>query len=123
MPKKVLIAEDNALLIKMYQRFFEDECAELDIEVQLAFDGQQAIDSIEQSQPDLLLLDLLMPEVDGFDVLEFRKHKGYSFPVVILSNLSKDIDVKRCKEMGVADYFVKSDMDLSDLGPLIKKHI
>ena len=119
MAKKILIAEDDQFLIKMYKLQLEDSSAD----VEIAVNGKEAIASINKEQPDLLLLDLLMPEVDGFQVLEHIKEKKYKFPVVILSNLSQEVDKDKCLALGAKDYFVKSDMDLEELGEKIAKYL
>jgi len=119
MSKKILIAEDDAFLVKMYK--LELEGAGYEIEV--AENGKLAIASLEKVKPDLLLLDLLMPETDGFEVLEHIREKGYTFPVVVLSNLSQEIDKEKCKALGARDYFVKSDMELEQLRQIIKKYV
>lgn len=121
MPKKILIAEDDHFLVKMYKLQLEDGIA--DITVEIALNGQEAIDSLKKELPDLLLLDLLMPEVDGFHVLEYIKKEKLQLPVVILSNLSQDVDKEKCIALGAKDYFVKSDMDLDELSDKIKKFL
>jgi len=118
---KILIAEDDTFLIKMYKINIGQAIPDAELEV--AENGSIAIEKLDANQPDLLLLDLLMPSVDGFAVLEHIKEKGYDFPVVILTNLSQDIDKKKCTELGAEDYYVKSDMDLDELLVRIKKYI
>lgn len=117
MPKVVLIAEDEVILSKMYK--FNIEQAGFD--VVMAANGQEAIDAMDKQRPDVLVLDLLMPKVDGFGVLEHMKSKKYMFPIIVLSNLSQDFDMNKCKELGVSDYFVKSEMDLNNLIEKMKK--
>ena len=78
---------------------------------------------LEQDKPDLLLLDLLMPHTDGFAVLAYIHGKKYQFPVVILSNLSDDIDNEKCFQLGAKDYFIKSDMDEDELWPKIAPYL
>lgn len=119
MPKSLLIAEDDPFMSKMYRFNLQEE----GMEVRIAADGQETIAAIEKQKPDLLLLDLLMPKVDGFEVLTHIKTKGYTFPVIILSNLSQEIDQQKCKELGAKDYFVKSEMDLADLSEKVKTYL
>lgn len=89
-------------------------------ELEIAENGELAIRAIEKRQPDLLLLDLLMPIMDGFGVLKFIQEKGYKFPVIVLSNLAQDVDMKKCMELGAKDFFVKGDMDLWKLADIVK---
>ena len=91
--------------------------------VRVSADGVEAVEEIERKQPDLLLLDLLMPRQDGFFVLRHIKEKGYTFPVVIISNLSGDITPQKCFLIGAVDYLVKSDMDEDELWPRIQKFL
>lgn len=81
-------------------------------DVQAAEDGKKAIDIISQEKPDLVLLDLMLPEIDGFGVLEaLRKHedsKVAGTPVIILSNLWSNKDILRTKALKVQAYMVKA---------------
>ncbi|MBP9773539.1 MAG: response regulator [Candidatus Peribacteraceae bacterium] len=116
MSKYILVAEDDQLLRKLYGINLQASGRELEI----AENGELAIRAIEKRQPDLLLLDLLMPIVDGFGVLKFIQQKAYKFPVIVLSNLAQDVDMKKCLELGAKDFFVKGDMDLWKLADIVK---
>jgi len=119
MTKKILIAEDDSFLMKMYKLNLDQSGWEIEI----VEDGEKAIASMDKSKPDILLLDLLMPKVDGFAVLEHVNEKEYKFPVIIMSNLSQEVDQQKCKDLGAKDYFVKSDMDIDQLLTRVKKYI
>lgn len=119
MPHRILIVEDDAFLNETIRLSLEDH----DAQVRTAADGQEAVDLIEEEQPDLLLLDLLMPRQDGFFVLQHIRNKSYGFPIVILSNLSGDMTPEKCFAVGAKDYLVKSDMDEEDLWPRIFKYL
>jgi len=119
MSKTILIAEDEEFIANLYKVNLEQH----GVEVNVAVDGNVAIEKMDQSQPDLLLLDLLMPEVDGFQVLAHIKEKGYTFPVVILTNLSQEIDKQKCEELGAEDYFVKSDLSVEELWDRISGYL
>lgn len=119
MSKKILVAEDDQFLIKMYKINLEQE----GLEITIAKNGEEAIAEMDKDQPALLILDLLMPKVDGFAVLEHVKEKGYTFPVIILSNLSQEVDQKKCEELGAVGYFVKSDTDIEDLVKKVKSYL
>ena len=110
------IQKDIDAVISVYSK-------EAGYDIEIAKDGQKAIDAITKKEPDLLLLDLLMPDVDGFGVLTHLQKKGCKFPVIVLSNLSQEIDKEKCKALGARDYFVKSDMELDQLAGMIKKYI
>lgn len=91
--------------------------------VRVAENGEEAILAMDESQPELLLLDLLMPKKDGYAVLHHVKEKSYPFPVIIMSNLSDELDREKCLSLGAKDFFVKSDMDEDELWPTIQKYL
>ncbi|MDD4628781.1 MAG: response regulator [Candidatus Peribacteraceae bacterium] len=119
MSKRILIAEDDVFLCKMYKLGLEG----LGYEIEMVPNGKDAIAAVAKNPPDLLLLDLLMPDVDGFEVLREIREKGQKFPVIILSNLSQEIDKEKCRTLGASDYFTKSDMELDQLAAIIKKYV
>ncbi len=109
--KKILIAEDEkpmsrALVLKLGNSGYE---------AKPAYDGQEALDMLAKEKFDLILLDLMMPRVDGFGVLEEMKKRGDSTPVICSTNLSQPSDIDRTKALGVIDYFVKSDTPISEV--------
>ncbi len=119
MSKRILLAEDEAFLKETIQLELEANGAD----VQAVMNGEEAIEAIDARQPDLLLLDLLMPKKDGYGVLQHIREKGYTFPVIILSNLSNEIDRDKCLALGAKDYFIKSDMDEDELWPKILQYL
>ena len=118
--KKVLIAEDEEVLLNVLKDRFESE----GWAVTVAKDGQEAVDAITKDNHDLLLLDLLMPKKDGFEVLqEVRsnpEHKGLH--IIVLSNLGGDEDIKKALELGANDYFVKTQHPMSEIVEKAKKY-
>lgn len=117
--KHVLIAEDDAFLLEMMKKVISSH----GVHVSTAMNGQEAIDRIEKEQPDVLLLDLLMPQVDGFAVLEYRKKKNLIFPVVVCSNLSDKKSMIACSQFDVAEYVIKSDMDDGYIWTVVEKYL
>ncbi|MEI8229745.1 MAG: response regulator [Candidatus Peregrinibacteria bacterium] len=117
--KHILVAEDDTFLMKLMQMAIESH----GIRVSSARNGREAIAIIEKDPPDLLLLDLLMPGIDGFGVLQHCKERYMHFPVIICSNLSDTMNRDKCTEFGVNAYLVKSDMDESQLWPVIEKYL
>lgn len=89
----------------------------------VAQDGQEAIEKLENLQPDLILLDLLMPRKDGFAVLQHLREGGRALPVVMLSNLSSSEEKDKCRVLGARDFIIKSELDTGDLWGKIKKHL
>ncbi len=119
MTHSILLAEDEAFLKETIQLELEEH----GVQVKAVMNGEEAIEELEKTQPDLLLLDLLMPKKDGYAVLQHIRQKGYAFPVIILSNLSNEIDRDKCLALGAKDYFVKSDMDEDELWPKIQQYL
>ena len=117
--KHILIAEDEAFLLAMMQKVLTGHGAR----VSTALNGQEAIGIIDKDPPDLLLLDLLMPQVDGYAVLEHRKKKKMKFPVVVCSNLSDKTNILKCSEFDVSEYIIKSDMDDEQIWIIAEKYL
>ncbi len=103
---KILLVEDDAFLAGVYATKFELE----GFSVLLASDGEQGLKMAEKHVPDLVLLDILMPKMDGFEMLHRIKldPKLEHIPVVMLTNLGQKEDVERCLKDGAADYLIKA---------------
>ncbi len=121
MARNILIAEDEEFIAKLYK--FELEQHE-GVEVDVVPNGHQALDAIKKKNYHLVLLDLLMPDMDGFSVLAELKKNHIRIPVtVVLTNLSQDVDRQKCRELGAEDYLVKSDTSAGDLWEKVKKYL
>ncbi|MDB4977899.1 MAG: two component, sigma54 specific, transcriptional regulator, Fis family [Candidatus Peribacteria bacterium] len=119
MTKTVIVAEDEPFL----SIIINVELKERGIHSVKARDGEQAIEEIEKHLPDLLLLDLRMPKIDGFGVLEHIRTKGYTFPVIVFSNISDQVEIDKAKDLGVKDYIVKSNIDWDEIGLVVEKYL
>lgn len=110
---KVLVIEDDFFLIKVFQTKLANE----GFQVEIAADGVLAMEILTRFVPDLILLDLVMPRKDGFEVLEdlSKDKKLAAIPVIVLTNLGQDSDMERVKKYGVVDYLVKSDISIDDV--------
>ena len=119
--KKILLAEDD----KFIQKAYEDGFKRNGFDVIIASDGSEAMEKIRKDSPDIVLLDLIMPKKNGFDVLkEIRGDKSLkSIPVLILSNLGQDSDINKCKKIGATDYLVKADYSMSEVVSKINNYI
>ena len=113
----ILIAEDERALSKA----LELKLTNAGFLVTIATDGEAALKLIEGNHFDLLLLDLIMPNKDGFAVLTELSSKKSKLPVVVLSNLGQSEDERKAKELGAVDYWVKADISLIDVVNKIKK--
>lgn len=110
---RVLVVEDEEFLI----RPLKDSLAAEGYTVDVARNGKEAVGKITENKPDLVLLDILMPEKDGFYVLgEVKKSSEWRLiPVIVLSNLGEDVTIKQALEAGADDYFVKSQHPIQEI--------
>lgn len=115
--KKVLIVEDERLIAKPLAMKLQIS----GFEVKNAYDGIEALAMLEAEKFDIILLDLMMPKMNGFDVLAELKKKGNMTPVIIASNLNQESDVMRAIELGVTSYYVKSDITLDEIVEKIRE--
>lgn len=104
--KRILIVEDDKFLGSLLARKLEKE----EFIVSLATNGVEALNKINESLPNLILLDLILPNMNGFEILEILKknQKTKDTPVIILSNLGQKEDIEKSLKLGAADYFVKA---------------
>lgn len=118
--KTVLIVEDDPFLHNLVADYLE-QLRSKGARVEVAFNGQEALDKIGEVKPDLMVLDVVLPGMNGFEVLEkVRAQDAYkTLPVIVLSNLSQPQDQKRAEELGVQEYLVKANFMLSDLSEKI----
>jgi DNA-binding response OmpR family regulator len=110
---KIAIIEDDTVINQMYRMKFEAD----GFEVQLADNGKRGVALVESFQPDLILLDLSMPEMSGDEALaEIRSHDwGKNIPVIILTNLGEEEAPKGLRALGIHSYIVKADLTPSQV--------
>jgi len=118
MAKTILIIEDDKFLRELIARKLHGE----DFEVSEAVDGEEGIKKIKEGKPDLILLDLILPGIDGFEVLSRMKKESTlaSIPVIILSNLGQKDDVEKGLKMGAVDYLIKAHFTPGEIIDKIK---
>ncbi len=119
--KTVLIVEDDVFLQKAYDIKFKKE----GIELLIASDGDEALTYLAKDPPDLVLLDIMLPGISGFDVLrQIRSNEKWkSVPVVILSNLGQAEDIEKGKNLGVKEYIIKANSKINDVIKLIRSYL
>ena len=119
--KKVMIVEDDEHITKVYEIKFTKE----GIRSIFARDGEEAITKILAEKPDLILLDLMVPKIDGFAVLEqIKLHPETSkIPVIVLSNLGQKSDQDRALKLGANEFLVKVDCSIQEVINKVKEYL
>ena len=119
MAHKILLVEDDPFLLDMYSTKFKD----VGFNIVVAQDGEMAITKAKEERPDLVLLDVVLPKKDGFEVL--KTLKSYSatagIPVILLTNLGLDSDVKRGLELGAQSYIIKAHFTPTEVVAKVKE--
>ncbi len=117
--RRILIIEDDIFL----QNLESNRLKKDNYEIITASTGDEAIEKINEPEIDLILLDLILPGIDGFDILEKIKstEELKKIPVIVFSNLSEEKDIERAKKLGARDFMVKSNFSLSELSEHISK--
>lgn len=114
----LLVAEDDQFYANLYRTKLEKE----GFSVIIASNGTETINLLEDNHPDLIILDLVMPETDGFEVLEKLKERGINnIPIIVLSNLGQEEDVERAKALGAFKYIIKSNVSIHQMVESVEK--
>ncbi len=121
MSKVVLLVEDNDFIRNMYHL----KLSKSDVEVVEAIDGKMALDKIKEHKPDLVMLDMMMPNVSGIDVLrELYKAKiTPDLPVIVLTNIMNPQSIEEAKKLGARDYIIKTDLTPSQVVEKLKPYL
>ncbi len=113
--RRVLIVEDEPLLGNLLKQRLEKE----QFSVTLVRDGEEALAVLKTAAPDLILLDIILPKVSGFEVMERLNtdpvFSNMKVPIVIVSNLGQESDVEKGQALGAIGYFVKAQLSIEDL--------
>ncbi|MCU0652863.1 MAG: response regulator [Candidatus Pacebacteria bacterium] len=121
MDTNILLIEDEEVIIRLLSR----KLASMGYNVILAMDGQEGLEKMRESCPDLVLLDIIMPQKGGFEVLEEMKRDAdlAKVPVIIISNSGQPLELERAKRLGVTDWLVKTEFDPKEVVQKIKKYL
>lgn len=119
MAQKILLVEDDPFLLDMYSTKFRD----VGFNIVVAQDGELGLIKAREESPDLILLDVVLPKKDGFEVLKTLKSESQTaaIPVVLLTNLGLDSDVKRGLELGAQAYIVKAHFTPTEVVAKVKE--
>jgi DNA-binding response OmpR family regulator len=120
-PKRILFVEDDDALASVYLVRLQAE----GFMVQRVANGEDALAAAISFKPDLVLLDVMMPKVSGFDVLDILRNtpETANLKIVMLTALSQESDKKRAQDLGVDEYLVKSQVVIGDVIERIKRHL
>lgn len=118
---RVVIIEDEEILLKV----LEEKFTQAGFDINIATDGEQAVPSIIKSKPDIIVLDLILPRKSGFEVLQELKNDQQlkKVPVVVLSNLGQEEDIKKALQMGAEDYIVKTQHPINEVIERVKSRV
>ncbi len=118
---KVFIVEDDPLMARMYEKIFTFE----KYDVEMANDGEEALAKVVAAKPTIILLDVMMPKMNGLQVLEKLKEnpETKSIPVVMLTNLAGQQDAETALSKGAVKYIVKSEHEPKEIADMVKEII
>ena len=118
---KILVIEDDKFLRELLERKLREE----GFTVSSANNGEEGLNKIQEEKPELVLLDLILPGIDGFEILKkIRENPELShIPIIVLSNLGQQEDIKRAKSLGAKDYLVKAYFTLGEIVDKIKSYL
>jgi two-component system phosphate regulon response regulator PhoB len=120
-PKRILLVEDDDALASVYLTRLQAE----GFDVRRVSNGEDALATAISYKPDLVLLDVMMPKVSGFDVLDILRNtpETANLKIIMLTALSQESDKQRAEALGVDDYLVKSQVVIADVVDRIKQHL
>jgi two-component system alkaline phosphatase synthesis response regulator PhoP len=110
---KILLVEDDVQLLKMYEKKFLSD----GYEVEIAYDGAEGLKKAIKNKPELVVLDIMLPKMDGVKVFKKIRSNPDTFktPVLLLTNVDKEETIFECFSLGAVDYLVKSDNSLQEV--------
>lgn len=119
--KKILLVEDDDSLASVYQTRLEAE----GFIIKRVPNGEEALAAALEMRPDLILLDVMMPKVSGFDVLDILRNtpETADLKIIMLTALSQESDKEKARNLGVDDYLVKSQVVISDVVQKVKERL
>ena len=119
--KKIILIEDEVVL----KDLLEKKLIKCGYSVETAEDGFVGLEKIRGDRPDLILLDIVMPRMDGFQVMEEldKEVELKGIPIIVISNSGQPVDVNRAQELGAVDWIVKTEFDPQEVVDLVEKHI
>ena len=119
--KKILLIEDEEVLISLLEKKITREGYEFFI----ARDGIEGLEKIKEIKPDLILLDIIMPKMGGFEVMEEmqKDEELKKIPIVVISNSGQPVEIDRIQKLGARDWLIKTEFDPQEVVEKVKKQI
>ena len=117
--KTILVVDDERALSTALKMKLESQ----GFQVVTAENGKKALDVVQKQKIDVIILDLIMPVMNGFDFIEAQQALGMKVPVIVLSNLGQEQDIKRMKALGINSYLIKSDAPISKVVEEVHKKL
>jgi len=121
MAKKILLVEDEELMIDLLQRKLTKE----GYEISVARDGEEGLKAMREVKPNLVLLDIIMPKMGGFEVMEeMGKNKELKkIPVIVISNSGQPVELDKAQKLGAKDWLIKTEFDPQEVVDKVVKQI
>ncbi len=121
MAKKILLIEDEEIMIDLLKRKLITE----GYEVSVARDGEEGLKTMKETKPDLILLDIIMPKMGGFEVMDkMQKDKELKkIPVIVISNSGQPVELDKAQKLGAKDWLIKTEFDPQEVIEKIKKQL
>jgi len=121
MAKKILLIEDEEIMIDLLQRKLTKE----GYEISVARDGEEGLKVMKEATPDLILLDIIMPKMGGFEVMEEmgKDPELKKIPVIVISNSGQPVELDRAQKLGARDWLIKTEFDPQEVVDKIVKQI
>lgn len=119
--KRILIVEDEKIMADLVQKKLEQE----GYSTLVAQDGQQSLDMMRKEKPDLVLLDIILPKLNGFEVMEQinQDPELKDIPVIIVSNSGQPVELDRAKQLGAKDWLIKTEFDPQEVVDKVVRQI
>ena len=126
-PKKILLIEDDRFLYEILYDAITQTIGKDNVTVELAITGNQAIEKLNdlKDKINLILLDIILPDKDGFEILEYIKQDQAlcSIPVIVLSNLGQPEEIAKAKALGARDFMIKAESNTSEIAAKARTYL
>ena len=121
MAKKILLVADEEIMIDLLQKKLTKE----GYEISVAKDGEEGLKAMREVKPDLILLDIIMPKIGGFEVMEeMGKDKNLKdIPVIVISNSGQPVEIDKAQKLGAKDWLIKTEFDPQEVVDKVVKQI